>query len=153
MKKLLVFGLVFCAVCFVGNRPAGADEYASVKQGFVVKWHNPELSENQGLVDNLSVVTIAKTRPVDGLGRWNALVDGWTLDAGVAYDAAEFNTVALLLGRDFGTIGKYFPIDFPLKDKIQMSIYPIGIVVEDVTDDFEIHAASGVGILKFDIAF
>lgn len=119
-----------------------------MKQGMLVKWDSPE-----GGVDNLTTVTIARTTSLESFGRWNALWDGWTLDFGFAYDANQFNTAALLVGRDFGTLGKYLPIAFPLKDQIEITIYPLGIFADDVFDNPSVHGASGVGVINFEVKF
>lgn len=152
MKKvaLLVAVLgILCSSSWADDTPlVSVPSTIEMKQGFLVKWDEPE-----GGVENLTTVTIAKTKPIESLGDKNVWLDGWTLDLGIAYDAASFDTVALLVGRDFGTIGKYLPIDFPLKDKLELSVYPIGIFVEDVFGDSSIHGASGLGIVKFDVQF
>ena len=117
----------------------------SMKQGLVLSW-------KEARVKNLTTFEVAKTKPVESWGKWNALWSGWTLDAGFAYDAATIDTGALLIGREFGTLGKYFPIDFPLKDKITITIYPVGLYVDNLWDKPTWHGCSGGAIIKFTIS-
>ena len=133
--------------------PAHADDLTlpdgiTIKQGMLVKWDDPDLG-----VKNLSTVTIAQTHALESFGDWNMLWDGWSVDVGMAWDANSFNTAALLLGRDVGTIGKYLPIDFPLKDKLKITVYPLGIFAEDVFDHPSVHGASGVAFIKLDVTW
>ncbi|MDI6732304.1 MAG: hypothetical protein QME16_00025 [Planctomycetota bacterium] len=117
----------------------------NLKQGFVYSWKHKQ-------VKNLTTFEIAKTRAVESIGKWNALLEGWSIDAGGAYDTNVFNGV-LLLGREFGTLGKYLPIDFPLKDKISITLYPIGLYVRDIFNSPDVTLASGVGIIKISLKF
>ena len=119
-----------------------------LKQGALIRWDDDECD-----IENLTTVTIARTYPIESLGKWNVLWDGWTLDFGAAYAADQFNTGALLIGRNFGTIGKYLPVEFPLKDRLEVSIYPVGIIASDILGDAEISGASGLGIAKFEVNF
>lgn len=160
MKKLILVLLLLLSVIpaiaeDAAVAPTPTHEYAialpttiEVKQGMLISWNDPTAG-----VNNLSCITLAKTYPVESFGKWNALWDGWSLDAGFAYDANQFNTGALLLGREFGTLGKYLPIEFPLKDKIKITLYPVGIQVNNLFDSPEISGASGVGVIKFDVSF
>ncbi len=145
MKKAFL-SILFSCLLFT---PAFADESdLTLKQGFLIRWDAVE-----GELDNISMVTLARTKPVESIGDWNILLDGWMLDAGVAYDAGSFNTVALLVGREFGTLGKYLPIEFPLKDKLKITIYPFGVILDDPFTDAEISGASGVGIINIGMTF
>lgn len=145
---LALFLMVMSSFAYADEFPVAIANKVQMKQGMLVPWDDPT-----GGIENLSAMTLARTMPIESWGRWNALWDGWTLDAGFAYDSQSFNTGALLVGREFGTLGKYLPIDFPLKDKVQVTIYPFGIVATDVFDGPSIHGASGVGIIKFDISW
>lgn len=125
---------------------ARADELnINLKQGFVYSW-----KDNQ--TKALTTFEIAQTKPIEGWGKWNALIDGWSIDAGGAYDTEVFNGV-VLLGRDFGTIGKYLPINFPLKDKLSITLYPIGVYMKDIFNNPKTTLASGVGIVKVSLKF
>ena len=149
MKKLLlVLSFILLSSSFAIADGVLIPDKLSIKQGMLINWKDP-----QGGVKNLSTVTVAETKPVESWGKWNALWDGWTLDAGFAYDATGFNTGALLVGRQFGTLGKYLPINFPMKDKIQVTIYPTGIEIDDLFGQPKTHGASGLGIIKFDISW
>lgn len=150
MKKITAFLLLFLwgGVALADDAAISIPSKINLKQGFLVKWKDPE-----GGLKNLTTLTLAETRPVSSWGKWNALWSGWTLDIGIAYDGAGINTGALLVGREFGVVGDYLPIDFPLKDKIKITLYPVGIYAEDITDHPAVQGASGVGVIKFDISF
>lgn len=145
MRKVITVWLI--AICFVMlSSVSYADLDITLKQGVVYTWNANE-------VNNLTTFTVAKTKPIDSFGKWNILWEGWSIDAGFAYDADSFNTVGLLLGRELGVIGKYLPIDFPLKDKLEITIYPIGILVQEPFDGFETKTCSGGAIVKFNVKF
>ena len=145
MRKLIAITLRL----FLFGGVAFADDFVTLKQGALLRWD----SEEGGAVENLSTVTLARTKPIESLGKWNALWDGLTLDAGFSYDAQTFDSVAILIGRDFGTLGKYLPIEFPYSDRIQITLYPFGIIVDDPTSSFDVSGASGIGIVKFEVGF
>ena len=143
---LFIVAIVMCSLCMAEEAvdPIGID--LSIKQGFLMNWNDPDHKFN-----NLSTFEIAKTRKVESWGMWNALWTGWSLDAGFAYDANEISTVALLVGREFGTLGDYLPIDFPLNDLITITIYPIGVYAEDVFNSPEFGVCSGGSYIKFSL--
>ena len=119
----------------------------TAKQGFVMTW-------NDATAKNLTTFETIRTRPVDGIGRWNALVEGWTLDAGFGWDANSTSNGALMLGRKFGTLGTYFPfLDFPLLGKLDITIYPFGLYIENLTDHPKLHGCSGGAIISATIKF
>lgn len=153
MKRLIVIASIIASVFGVGV--SFAEDSALVipsgfelKQGAIAKWN-----DGADKLENLTTVTVARTRPVEAWGKWNALWAGWTVDLGAVYDANTLDTVAVLLGREFGTIGDYLPIDFPLADKVAITLYPVGIYADDVFDDMSVSGATGVGIVKFDVEF
>ena len=150
MKKmaLLIVLFIIAGRLSYADEIIGLPEGITVKQGMLVKWKDPESG-----VANLSTVTIARTKSVEQWGKWNALWDGWTLDAGFAYDATSFDTGALLIGREFGTLGKYLPIEFPLADKIDITLYPVGVYVDNLFEHPTVQGASGVGIIKMSVSF
>jgi len=122
------------------------DGSVAFKQGVIMSWDDHQ-------VDNLSTTVLARTMPFNGWGNWNTLWDGWSVDGGVAYDATAIDTGALLIGRELGTLGKYFPIDFPLKDKINITIYPLGLIVNDIFSKPEIDGCSGLAYVKGSLKF
>jgi len=142
---LLVVGLLMSGGCH-DFMPQAIGQEINLKQGFLYLWKDGEIS-------NLTTVEVAKTKPVENFGKWNILWDGWTLDAGFAYKTSSLQNVALVLGRDFGTLGKYLPIDFPFKDKIQITLYPIGLYVRDIFDHPTLTGCSGGGFIKLSIKF
>lgn len=147
MKKVLFGFLLLATPVYADVEPlVSFPSSIEMKQGAILKWEDNKL-------ENLTTVTIAETQAVESFGRWNAAFEGWTVDLGIAYDAGTLDTVALLLGRKLGNLDKYLPIAFPLKDKLEVTIYPIGVYADDVFDDMTVSGASGVGIIKFDITF
>lgn len=150
VKKFVFFvaAILIAAPAFADDALVTVPSSIELKQGFLVRWDNP-----QGGVENLTTVTIARTHAIPEFGKWNALWDGWTIDAGFAYDGSAINTGAVLVGREFGTLGNYLPIDFPLKDQLKITVYPFGIEGTDIFDNPSIHGASGLGIIKFDVSF
>lgn len=135
-KGRIFFGLcLFVVVAFIAlggyaQEPTGIP----AKQAFLVTW------EDQN-VWNATMIEVAKTKKSDSWGTWNILWEGWSLDVGGAYDSNEFDG-AVALGRRFGTIGDYLPIDFPFKDYLSITLYPIGARVK-FDEGIEIQPASG----------
>ena len=145
MKKGLVLILV---ALFVSCGIAFAEEgfQFDLKQGFLMNW------EDEYSLDNVSTFTLAKTKPVETWPTWaNILWHGWSLDAGFAYDASALNTGAILIGREFGALGDYLPIEFPLSDVINLTAYPIGVSVRDLFDSPEFDICSGGAYVKLSI--
>lgn len=142
MKKMI---LILLMLSLADIAHAG-DFQLSVKQGFLYGYEDKAIK-------NLTTLETLKTRPVEGWGKWNVLWDGWSLDAGFAYDADHINTGALLLGREFGTLGKYFPIDFPLKDAFVITVYPIGIRADDLFSTPNLQLCSGGAFVKATLKF
>ena len=142
MKKLIVLVL---AIVFLSGICYAQDLNLTFKQGALYSWKDSRTT-------NLTTVEIARTKVVDSWGKFNILWDGWSLDAGFNYDADVFNVGALLLGREFGTIGKYLPIDFPLKDKISITLYPIGLLADDLFNQPKFRGCSGAAILKIAVS-
>ena len=150
MKKLALFVLCFL-VC--GN--VYADEL-NFKQGVVYEWSTSN-------VNTMTYFEIARSKPIEGAGKWNMLLDGWTLDGGVdsneVFDALaegrfrEINSCAFVLGRKLGTLGDYLPIDFPLKDKMIITLYPMGLYIVDIWDNPNVSGCSGGAIFKIGFTF
>jgi hypothetical protein len=145
MKKLLL-GLFFSLSILIGTGYA-QNVTATLKQGFVIPWKD-------GHVKNLTTIETLRTKAVEGWGKWNMLVDGWTVDAGYAYDASTSDVGALLIGRQFGTLGKYLPfLDFPLADKITITIYPVGLYINNLKDKPQFNGCSGGAFIRLTIQF
>lgn len=145
MKKLLL-GLFLSLSILIGTSYA-QNINATVKQGFVIPWED-------GHVKNLTTLEVVKTKPVEGWGMWNAVVDGWTIDAGYAYDATTSDVGALLLGRQIGTLGKYVPfLNFPLADKIVITFYPVGLYITSLKDKPDFHGCSGGAFIRLTVSF
>ncbi len=118
----------------------------TLKQGFIMVWKDQ-------VVKNMTCVTVINTTPLPSWGKWNALIDGWTIDAGWAYDGGSVDNGAILLGRNVGTLSKYLPISFPLMDKIDITLYPVGMYVERLSDHPSFKGASGGAFVKATIKF
>ena len=132
-----------------------------IGMGFFVNMCSAEITLKQGFlygyedkaIKNLTTAEVAKTKAVESWGKWNALWEGWSLDVGFAYDGDTMNTGALLLGREFGTLGKYLPIDFPFKDTLVITIYPIGLRADDLFAKPDLQVCSGGAFLKASLKF
>lgn len=150
MKRLFFILAIIAAMLAAGSPALFADDSSAItitaKQGFIMPWNEP-------VVKNLTTFEVVKTKKIDSWGSWNALWEDWSLDAGFAYDATGVNTGALLIGRNFGTLGDYIPLNFPLKDKITITIYPVGLYINDLTDHPTIRGCSGGAIIKAEIKF
>lgn len=146
IKKLM---LVVMAVMMLGGIAGIAqasifdDEGVALKQTFVGAWQD-------GRVRNATVGEFIKTGPVEGWPNWaNALIDGWSIDAGPAYDASNLNNGVGLLGREVGTLGKYLKfLKFPFADKLTITIYPIGVLATDLLSKPKWDGCYGVGYIK-----
>lgn len=148
MKKWLMLAMLFCSIPAYADGPViEIPSGLEVKQGFIVPWDNPE----NGFM-NMSTVSVLKTHADPSFGKWNAIWDGWSLDATWAYDSGTSN-VGLMLGRKFGVLGDYLPVEFPLSDKMDITLYPIGILASDITGKPELSGASGAALIKFDLSF
>jgi len=146
MRQFLL-AVLFCAF-FVGI--ANADIFdIDLKQGAVIGWEDNN-------IDNLSTFEAATTKPFKGAPSWvNAIWVGWSIDGGLAYDATGIDTGAILLGREFGAIGSYLPIDFPLKDKLKLTLYPIGVLARGISepDDIDFELCSGGAMVTINAKF
>ena len=144
--KMVLFLTVLCFGLMIPWTVKAQDFNIDLHQGFLLMWEDQSLK-------NLTCVDLAKTKPVEGWGKWNALWDGWILSAGWAYDSSTLDSAALLIGRDFGVLGKYLPIAYPLADKLTISIYPIGIYATGIFYHMKVQGASGGAIVKLGLKF
>ncbi len=141
--------LILCTSAFADSSPIALPSSIQLKQGMLLKWDNPGAG-----VLNLSTFTVAETVASPHFNKLeNAIWEGWTIDAGFSYDAQNFGIAALMLGRDFGTLGKYLPISFPLADKFSLTVYPIGMTVDDPSGHPRVEGASGLGLIKLSVSF
>jgi len=149
MRKLIFIALAICFViagCRQVKPALAQDLNISLKQGFVYLWKD-------NAVKNLTTIETVHTLPVESWGKWNAIIDGWTLDVGAVWDASGINDGAIMLGREFGTLGKYLPLSFPFKDKLKITLYPIGIYIRDIFNQPKLTAASGGAFVKLEVKF
>jgi len=153
MRKVLLFitAVLFCVPSFAEElpitSPIAITDGVHLKQGFIVPWDNVESG-----FSNMTTATVLQTDAYEPFGKWNALWEGWSLDAAWSYDANTSN-FGILLGRHFGTLGKYLPISYPMADKVDVTLYPVGILTSQVDGHTEFGGASGAAIIKFDVAF
>jgi hypothetical protein len=141
MKKffgLLVIGIMLLSFCGI-SKVMASDDGITLKQGAIYPWKNCELK-------NQTMVKWINTKPIEFAPNWiNALVDGWEIDPGWAYDNSTLNSGSLMLGREIGTLGKYVKfLEFPLLDKITITIQPIGLYAEDLFHKLKTQGATGV---------
>lgn len=154
MKKLILASIGLYLILGIASAFADPEVIQipsgiTMKQGMLLKWNDPTAG-----VLNLSTFSVAETVASEHFSNWeNALWEGWSLDAGFAYDANSFGVAALMIGRDFGNIGKYLPVKFPLADKFSLTVYPLGMIVEDPTGHPSIKGASGLGVIKLSVSF
>jgi len=141
MKRVALFVV---ALMLVGSL-AWAEEI-DLKQGFLMTWEDQSFK-------NITVVKVAETTPVEGWGKWNALWAGWTLESGWAYDASDLTSVALMIGRKLGTVQDYLPIKVPLADKLDITVYPIGMYATSIFDHLQVQGASGGSLVKIGLKF
>jgi hypothetical protein len=142
-----IFSVLLVSLFFLGSVYSEDNKLSiTTKQGFVYSWKDKE-------VKNLTTFETVKTKKIDSLGKWNVLWDGWSIDAGFSYDSAELDTGAILLGRNFGTLGEYLPFDFPLDDLVEITLYPFGLYINDLFHSPEIEYCTGLGLIKFEIKF
>jgi hypothetical protein len=142
LATLVALGIKSCAKA--EEAPAGAT--ITAKQGAVMKWDTQETKF-------LTTFETIRTKKIEKWGKWNALWAGWSVDAGFAYDSSSINTGAILLGREFGTLGDYLPLDFPLKKYISITIYPVGLYIDNIFDHPKTKGCSGGAIIKATIKF
>lgn len=155
MKKVLCFTIaMILSFYFLGMAIAEettTNDGVNIKQGM--------LYTKDGTSRNTTMATIIKTdaaeAPLNHWPKWSqALLDGWVFDAGAAYEDNVVKDASLMVGRELGTLGKYVPwIKFPFKDRIEISIYPAGIYLPDVSDHFKPEWCWGFGYIKGTIRF
>ena len=153
MKRLsLVTMLVLVSILAIVSLAIAADDGIILKQSQFYTWEDAQAK-------NATTVTILKTdasiEPIASMPKWvKAVLDGWCFDAGAAYEDETIKDGCLLVGRDFGTLGKYFPwLVFPFKDRIQISIYPAGVFLPDVVHHLAPKGCSGIGYIKGTLKF
>jgi hypothetical protein len=144
MRKLM---LVLLGLLFIGHMSYAEDYGLTLKQGGLYLYED-------GVFRNFTCAEIARTTANPNWDKWvNAIWSGWTAEGGVAYDASSINTLAIMVGRKIGTLGDYLPINYPLLDKVDISVYPIGVACSDIGGKPQFQAASGAAIIKLDVKF
>jgi hypothetical protein len=125
-----------------------ADDGITLKQGVIKPWKVDN-------VYNMTTVTVIRGKPMESFPTWlNACIDGTIVDAGWAYDMSTLNSGAIMVGREFGTLGKYVKfLDFPLMNKVNISIYYAGLYAEDLFHELKTQGASGAGYFQAEVKF
>lgn len=154
MKRVLSLLLVLAlAVTGFADDTATADENVitiTTKQAFLKEWNGESLQ-------NATAFELIKT-DVERVPNWpkwvKAIFEGWSIDAGFSYDSSDIlDTGALLLGRNFGTLENYLPLEFPMLKYITITLYPVGVMAHDLMNGMDIEPCSGVGYIKAEIRF
>lgn len=145
MKKILAL-VAIISLCFVGMATAETD--IVIKQELLYTWEDLDAK-------NATTATAIKATAVEGWPTWvNMIVDGTVIDVGVAYEDETIKDGVVLVGKEFGTLGKYLPwLIFPFKDRIEISLHYVGIYLPDVLNKFDPEPCSGVGYLKGTFSF
>ena len=105
-------------------------------------------------VAQATVFEVIKSKPIDSLGKWNILIDGWSLDVGGAYDDTKvLKNGTFLIGKNLGNLSQYLPITFPLSDKLVIKAYVTGGYVEDIWTSPKIQLTEGVGYISATLKF
>ena len=114
----------------------------TLKQGVLLGWES-------GTIKNITSVKVAETVANPNWKPWvNALWAGNVVEAGWVYDNSAADSVAIMVGRKIGTLGDYLPIKFPLADKIEITVYPIGLMANNLTDKPKFSGVSGGSYLQ-----
>ena len=141
----LLCTLAVCFMMMIGVAMADVE----LKQGFVVKWDGGEIK-------NMTTAELMNTKPVEGWGKWNSVVDGWSIDAGYPFENSTEKDGCLVLGRELGTLAKYLPfIDLPFKDILTITVYPVGLYAKDLLNfkKLELEGCSGGSFAKATLKF
>ena len=153
MKRLfmaLAICLMIAGLTFAQETTTTEEETSifkiDLKQGLIKPYKG-------GKIQHLTTFATMQTTKIDSWGKWNVLWDGWVVDAGFSYSSGNLDNVAVLLGREFGTLGKYLPIDFPLAKYVKITIYPIGSRINDPFNEFKEDKVYGLAYIKGEIRF
>ena len=78
-------------------------------------------------VKNLTSFTIISTDDTKDYGKLNILLHGWSIDVGPSYDALDaIDGGAVMLGKNLNQLFQMLPVNFWLKDKLDLTLYPAG---------------------------
>ncbi len=142
MKTVILLVILACLVM-----PLAKASDVTLKQGALMTWEHQQFK-------NLTCVNIAETTQNINWPKWaNAIWSGWDLDVAWVYDASTLDDCALLLGRKVGTLGGFLPINYPLLDKIDITVYPIGLYATSLFDHPQFQGCSGGALVKLGVQF
>lgn len=137
----VLLGMVLCFVF------AAFAQDITAKQGLLYMYED-------NAVKNFSCIEIIKTKANPEWPKWaNALWNGNSLEAGIAYDLAGINSVALMIGHRLGSLADILPLEYPILAKADITIYPIGVAIKEPFDGPEAQLASGLAIVKVSLKF
>ncbi len=142
MKMVLVLGLITVSL-LIGNQLIMAQEATiTLKQGVLLGWES-------GTIKNITSVKVAETVANPNWSKLaNAFWSGNVIEAGWVYDNSAADCVAIMVGRKIGTLGDYLPIKFPFADKIEITVYPIGLMASELTSKPKFSGVSGGSYLQ-----
>lgn len=137
MTVLVVALMLMASVVMAQDSPT-----FTLKQGVLLGWE-------QGTIKNITSLKVAET---EANPNWPKLVNafwaGNVIEVGWVYDKSSADCVALMVGRKIGTLGDYLPIKFPLAEKIEITVYPLGIMASNLTNKPEFSGVSGGSYLQ-----
>lgn len=105
-------------------------------------------------VKNLTAFTVISIDDTKDFGKLNWLIKGWSIDAGPSYDAMNaIDGGAVMLGKNINGLLSYLPVNFWLKDKLELTIYPSGDFVSWEDGKVKHHFAWGGAYISGTIKF
>lgn len=134
--------VVLAGVVLLMSTICSAEDTITLKQGVLLGWE-------QGTIKNITSVKVAETVANPNWSKLaNAFWAGNVIEAGWVYDNSSADCVAIMIGRKIGTLGDYLPIKFPLADKIELTVYPIGLMASDISTKPKFGGVSGGSYLQ-----
>ena len=105
-------------------------------------------------VKNLTAFTIISTDDTKDYGKLNFLLHGWSLDAGPSYDALNaIDGGAGMIGKNVNDLLSYLPVNFWLKDKLNLTVYPAGDFISKSGGKIIHHFAWGGAYVSLTVKF
>lgn len=144
---IFIFALLFCGVA---HAQVAIFDGLTAKQGvlYLVK---------DAKTKNVTTFQLMSTTHVDSWGTWGTVLwDGMSLDAGIDYDALNsIDGGSILLGKDFSALIGQIPVDFPLKNVLHLTVYPVGDCISKGEGDSKVtnQFCFGGAILKAEWKF
>ena len=125
-KKLILIALFALGTTICHAQVIGLTDGLTAKQAVINLTRDSK-------VKNLTAFTLISTDDTKDYGKLNILLHGWSLDAGVGYDALNNpDGGAAMLGKNVNDLLSYLPVNFWLKDKLNLTVYPAGDFVSKI---------------------